>query len=88
MTTAFRSSILLVLENGDVEFVLKRLIGHVVLILVLFVLNMLFIHYVQQGKTYGMGKSSMEYLKKLKISSHSRGMMTTQSLISLMSITS
>jgi hypothetical protein len=77
----------LVLENGDVEFVGKRLIGHMGLIHALFVLIMLFIHCVQQGKMYGMEKSLMEYLKKLKILSHLRGMMTTRSLISLMNIT-
>jgi hypothetical protein len=58
------------------------------LILVLFVLVMLFIHYVQQGETYGMGKSLIEYRKRLNISNHSREMMTTQSLILLMNITS
>jgi hypothetical protein len=87
MTTEFPSSILLVLEIGDVEFVGMRLIGHTGLTHVLFVLVMLFIHYVQQEMTCGMGKSLMEYLKKLKTSSHSRGMMTTQSIISLIDIT-
>jgi hypothetical protein len=88
MTTAFPSNIRLVLENGDVEFVGKRLIGHMEHILVPFVQVMLFIQDVQQGKMCGMAKSLMGYLKKLKMSSHSRGMLTTQSNISLINITS
>lgn len=54
MTTVFLTRILLVLENGHVEFVGKRLIGHVRLILVHVALVMLFIQNVQQGKTCGM----------------------------------
>ncbi|KAF8075653.1 hypothetical protein N665_1073s0001, partial [Sinapis alba] len=50
MTTVFLTRILLVLENGHVEFVGKRLIGHVRLILVHVALVMLFI---QNGRRVG-----------------------------------